>query len=446
MAQDVREKYHYLVTHIVAGPKSISYFIPLILLPTALCTPPSLLSRWQLASFFLPLILAFELHAWSCMNGLDVISVNLTQWAFILLVCHDPRSTFKRIRPSPSPLTQHDRKENSERQDRVDYFAEPYPTKLPHRIPWVLTLLFSLRLVNWTIGDASHDRKQPIKAMSRAKFCRYASLLAVQSFIILDLTSTWAKYDPYFHTTGMGMDEPWQDPLGKSPKYFSLIQALPPRIPRTAVLAGQAYACISQGGSLPVIPIVGLSAIGLWPDEWSPHTWPIFFGRFSALSEKGLRGLWGTWWHQTNRYLSIPGRTLSQKLGISTESSVCYMLQVLSAFFLSGLMHTGMVPPQPLGTPMTAMEMRFYLATFFWMQILGIGFEVVFSRVVGRSNVSLTTSSFGRWCTFLWVTLWLSSTFPLLAIPFRELGYWRYPPIPVSIIGWISGGDWWVWA
>ncbi|KAI4174779.1 MAG: hypothetical protein LQ348_006322 [Seirophora lacunosa] len=380
------------------------------------------------------------------MNGLDVISVNLTQWAFILLLCHDPRSTFRRLRPSRSPLDQHDRKENSERQNQVDYFVEPYPTKLPHRIPWVLTLLFSLRLVNWTIGDASHDRKQPIKAMSRTKFCRYASLLAVQSFIILDLTSTWAKYDPYFHTTGMGMDQPWQDPLGKSPKYFSLIQALPPRIPRTAVLAGQAYACISQGGSLPVIPIVGLSAIGLWPDEWSPHTWPIFFGRFSALSEKGLRGLWGTWWHQTNRYLSIPGRTLSQKLGISTESSVCYMLQVLSAFFLSGLMHTGMVPPQPLGTPMTAMEMRFYLATFFWMQILGIGFEVVFSRIVGRSNVSLTTSSFGRWCTFLWVTLWLSSTLPLLAIPFRELGYWRYPPIPVSIIGWISGGDWWVWA
>ncbi|KAL8969615.1 MAG: hypothetical protein Q9197_004245 [Variospora fuerteventurae] len=377
------------------------------------------------------------------MEGLDVISINLIQWSFILLVCHDPRSTFRRLRPS----RRNDGKEEIERHNQMNYLTEAYPSNLTDRIPWVLTLLVSLRLANWTIGDISHDRKQPVKAMSRTKFCRYASFLAVQSFVILDITSTWAKHDPYFHTTGMGLDEPWQDTPTKSPSLLSLIQAVPPRVPRTAVLAGQAYACISQGGSLPVIPIVALSGIGLWPDEWSPHTWPIFFGRFSAVSGKGLRGLWGTWWHQTNRYLSIPGRSLSQALGIPTESSPGYMLQVMSAFLLSGVMHMGLIPPQPLATAMTAMEMRSFVASFFWLQILGIGIELGVLKFVGRYHVGLTSpSSFGRWYTLLWVMIWFSFTLPLLAIPFRELGYWRYPPIPVSIIGWVCGGDWWVWA
>ncbi|KAI4268408.1 MAG: hypothetical protein L6R35_006768, partial [Caloplaca aegaea] len=194
----------------------------------------------------------------------------------------------------------------------------------------------------------------------------------------------------------MALDDPWQDSPRISPTLFSLIQAMTPRVPRTAVLAGQAYACISQGGSLPVIPIVALSGIGLWPDEWSPHTWPIFFGRFSAVSEKGLRGFWGTWWHQTNRYLSIPGRSLSQALGIPTESSLGYMLQVISAFVLSGVMHMGLIPPQPLSTAMTAMEMRSFVASFFWLQILGIGIELGVLKFVGRYHdyTHFTTLSF----------------------------------------------------
>ncbi|KAL9594287.1 MAG: hypothetical protein Q9219_007114 [cf. Caloplaca sp. 3 TL-2023] len=48
----------------------------------------------------------------------------------------------------------------------------------------------------------------------------------------------------------------------------------------------------------------------------------------------------------------------------------------MSAFLLSGIMHMGLIPPRPRGTITTAMQMRFYIAGFFWLQILGIGIEV----------------------------------------------------------------------
>lgn len=436
MVRSIGEDYLDLVTHVVAGPKSVSYFIPFILLPTALCIPPPLLSKWQLASFFLPLIVAFQLHAWSRMEGLDVISVNLIQWSFVLLVCYDPRLTFNRLRSPPR---------SRGKESQTERFEEPYPVRLRDRIPWVLTLLVSLRLSNWKVGELSHDRKQPVKPMTRAKFCRYAILLAVQSFLILDLTSTWVRHDPYFHTPGMGMDDAWQSPMVEKSTYLSIFSNLPPRIPRTAVLAGQAYACITQGGSLPVIPVIGLNAIGLWPDEWSPHTWPIFFGSFSAVPETGLRGLWGTWWHQTNRYLSIPGRSLAQAIGISTRSTLGYILQVVSAFSLSGIMHMGLIPPRPRGTAMTAMAMRFSVASFFWAQILGIGIELgattLIQKTFGRSSLPTTR----KLCTLLWVILWFSYALPLLADPARELGYWTRSVLPVSIINRLSGGGWWVW-
>lgn len=438
--------YHDLVTHIVAGPISLSYFIPFVLLPTALCIPPSILSRGQVTSLFLPVIIAFQLHAWYAMGGLDVISVNLTVWSFVLLVCYDPRSTFSRLLLYRQYSVAPEKARTPLNRSRLFYVQERYPASLSDRIPWVLTLLVSLRLSNWKIGEPSHDRRQPVRPITRMEFCVYASFLALQSFLILDVTSTWARHDPYFHTSGMSIDDPWQLSTTDNSKYSSLVRRLPPRVSRTLVLAGQAYACITQGGSLPVIPIVGLNAIGLWPDEWSPHTWPIFFGPFSAVGRRGLRGLWGTWWHQTNRYLSTPGRSLAQASGIPTGSTLGYMMQVVSAFSLSGVMHTGLIPPRPRATAMTAMEMRFLVASFFWIQTLGIAIELCILKATRRIHVQISSSALGRCCTLVWVMLWLSYTLPLLAIPFKELGYWRYPLVPISMINWLSGRGWWVWS
>lgn len=121
------------------------------------------------------------------------------------------------------------------------------------------------------------------------------------------------------------------------------------------------------------------------------------------------------------------------------------MMQVLSAFALSGVMHMGLMPPEPRGTGMGPMEMRMKVAGFFWVQVLGIGVEVFVEGVLGMKVSRWGKGGLGKVGRMLWVVVWLSYTLPLLAIPFRELGYWRYPPLPVSAVAWVSGRGWWVW-
>ncbi|KAL8912480.1 MAG: hypothetical protein Q9171_002493 [Xanthocarpia ochracea] len=369
----------------------------------------------------------------------------MIQWSFVLLVCYDPRTIFSRLRQHQTP----DAAKNEDNQNiegELAYRQEPYPTALSQRISWVLTLLISLRLANWKTGEASHDRKQPIKPLTRTAFCRHAVYLAFQSFIILDITSILVKEDPYFHIPSASIHSTWPPPSTELPQCLvSVLSVLPPQLMRTAIPAIQAYALITQGGSLPTIHIVMLSGLGLWPDEWSPHTWPIFFGPFSAVSQTGLRGLWGTWWHQTNRYLSTPGRALAKALSIETRSTVGYMLQIVSAFSLSGIMHMGLIPPEPRGTAMTAMEMRLYVGSFFWMQALGIGVELGVVRIFRRILPGWSVSPLRKAGTLMWVMLWFSCTVPLLVVPFRELGYWKYPPLPISVIGWLLGRECWTW-
>ncbi|KAL8686465.1 MAG: hypothetical protein Q9218_007089 [Villophora microphyllina] len=367
MSHPLLQSYNHLVTHLVPGPKSLSYFIPFLLLPTALCIPPAILSKRQTASLFLPLIYASLIHAWICMSGVDVISVNVAQWSFVLLVCYDPRSTFRRIRlkqQASKTSTTSSTKANGVEFD-VEYWEEPYPAKLWKRIPWVLTLLISLRLSNWKTAVPSHDRTQPLRPIARPAFVRHAIFLALQSFLILDATAFLTRKDPYFHLRSTSINSPWPLPsFYPSSSLLSLLAILPPRLIRSAIISAQAYALITQGGSLPCIPIVLLNSLGFWPDEWSPHTWPPFFGPFSAVYRGGLRGLWGRWWHQTNRYLSVPGRWFAERLGLRKGGMGMYALMVVSGFLGSGVMHMGLVPPRPLGTGMAAMEMRLWVGGF----------------------------------------------------------------------------------
>ncbi|KAI4253669.1 MAG: hypothetical protein LQ352_003557 [Teloschistes flavicans] len=456
MSHPFLQSYTHLTTHLVPGPQSLSYFLPLLLLPLALCIPPTLLSKRATASLFLPLIGACLLDAWRRMGGVDVISVNVAQWSFVLLLCYDdPRSTFRRLRLRQKYSTCRSTDGSGGKEaGEVGYWEEACPSSLSKRIPWVLTLLISLRLSNWKIGVPSHDRTQPLQPMTRIAFTRYAVILVVQSFLVLDAAAFLTRQDPYFHTPSTTpIDSPWPLPsLHPSNTLTTSLALLPPRLIRAGILSAQAYALIMQGGSLPCIPVVLLSGLGYWPDEWSPHTWPPFFGPFAAVYRGGLRGLWGGWWHQTNRYLSVPGRWLAEKLegtavgrrtGCRKGGMGTYALMVLSGFGGSGVMHMGLIPPEPLDTGMGAGEMRLWIGGFFWVQILGIGFETVVEKLVPRRwwNGALADA-----CRFLWVGGWLMFTVPMLAMPFRELGYWKYGPLPVSLIGYLGGRGWWAWG
>ena len=433
--------YDHLTRHIVPGPRSISYFIPFILLPVALLIPPSVMSHRQLYLVFLPIIYACLIHAWLQIGGLEVISLTLTLWSFVLLVLRDPRKTHRRIRLKGQSGTGKDSEKG-----RDAYVEEGYPESLAKRIPWVLTLLVSIRLAGWKIGDPSHDKTQPAPRLTRVAFLKHAFLIIAQGFTILDLTSCYVLTDPYFVTSGMRVDEPFPPSSQDLPTLLNALHILPPRLLRSAAIAGQVYAMVTSMFYLPTIPVVGVNAIGVLPDEWSPHTWPVFFGSFWAIGERGLRGLWGSWWHHFNRHItSTPGRELAHVMGIPTTSTLGYSLLTVSAFLLSGVIHMGMIPPEPASGRMTVNMMRLYLAAFFWAQLPAFQIELVVSKLVAAFVPSVPRFPTTRIFVLLWVAAWLSLTLPLLTIPFREIGYWRYFPLPVSLFRGFAGKGCMTW-
>ena len=464
--------YNHLTSHIVPGPNNISYFVPLLLLPIALCISPDVLSHKQLCVVFLPLIYACQLRSWQLMQGVDVISLMIAIWSFDLLVGYDPRTSFERIRlssdrgkgsqsdgtagtqngrlaktqnPSHSPFTSQGHKPQSEwsqmhrklKDQHAGYRQERYPARHAPRLVWVLTLLPSLRLTHWRINMSSHDALQPCQTISRLAVLRTALSAIVVGYLLLDFTAVYVCTDAYFHDPGVSVD----DPLS-----MSFLQILPPRLVRTSMLATQLYALIPCMLFLPIPAAIALSSLSILPNEWSPHTWGPFFGNFSSIADHGLRGLWGRWWHQLNRYpFSTPGRWLADCLGLPRKSAIRYTFLVISAFGFSGVIHLGLIPPKPLRTTVTPNEMRLHVAGFFWAQIPGIFIESATARLFERYFRNVRDWKVCKVVVLTWVAFWMSMTMPLLTPPFRELGYWQVWPVPVSLIRGMTVGTWWMW-
>lgn len=455
--------YTDIINHVVPGPNSVSYFVPFFLLIAAFCIDPFILSHGQLCLLFLPAIYAFQIHSWSLMHGVDVISVSLSLWTFVLLVCHDPRKNFRRIHlkrgdpPTKEPdeirlrdLTDPTQQVNHSQRTKheTSYREEPYPLSFPARLRWVLTLLPSLRLPSWLISLPSHDRTQPPVGTTRAAFFRTALRSILEGYLILDLTSLYTPYDPYFHHSGVAVDAPYPQPSTTTPSIIITLWTarIPPRLLRTTILAAQIYALIPRlfphAGMVPL----ALDYFNVISDAWSPHTWPPFFGSFRYVLSRGMRGLWGQWWHQTNRRLtSDPGVWLADQFGLKPGGSARYALLVISGFGFSGVMHMGLVPPFPLHTSFSAMTMRLYVAGFFWAQIPGVFLELLVARCVENLVPGMSRGRLAQVLTLAWVAAWLSITLPLLLIPLRELGYWTYHPMPVSVLRGLGGTGWLTW-
>ena len=430
--------YNHLTAHIVPGPRSVSYFVPVILLISAMLIPPNILTHRQLAVLFLPLIYLFQLHAWLKIGGIDVISVDLVLWSFTLLACQDPRNTFKRIRVrAKSQFIPEKEGSNSSRM-----WEQPYPSNVFSRIPWVCNLLLSFRFSNWNIGNPSHDRRHPPKRMNRRAFMKNASFKILSSYMLLDMACSYVQTDPYFFQQ-IAIGEPFQPRQSTNFSAIGVLRLLPPRLVRSSSLAAQLYASVTLMFFLPTVPAVILNTLGILPDEWSPQNWPPLFGSFSAVTVQGLRGLWGSWWHQMNRQFTLsPARSLNQALGIANASSLGYACLVVISFIFSGVQHMGLVPPKPLNTAMSANEIRFYYAAFFWIQIPGFAIDFAAHRLLESLALPRLAK---KVLILIWLVIWLSLCLPLLAISFRELGYWHVYPLPISPLQGLMGKRWLMW-
>lgn len=444
LSMSISSQYEFLTTHITPGPKSISYFISPILLLTSLLIPPRILTHHQLALVFLPPIYLSLVHAWFQLGGVDTISVDVALWSFALLGYRDPRRMFRRICPV-GVEAQGEQGGNGKAEEREKaeerWCEQAYPDDLASRVSWAWSLFFSYQFTDWKIGDPSHDSTQPPTRMSRLAFFKHASITLLRSYLILDLSCAYGQTDPYF-SHRIPIDTPFPHPPA-SPAFPLPFLYFPPRLIRSAALAAQTYAGVTLMFYPPALPALLLNTLSLLPTPWTPHSWPPFFGPFSAVTTSGLRGLWGRWWHQMHRQLtSTPGRALNNALGISTSSPLGYASLVSTAFFFSGLVHMGLVPPQPLNASMSATAIRLYFAAFFWVQVPGFALDIAVLHILDQLNLPPLLR---KTLVFSWVALWLSVCLPLVGIAFRELGYWKIYPLPISVVQGVLGGRWWMW-
>ena len=463
--------YISLTTHKVPGPRSLSYFIPpLFLLPLALLIPPSVLSQKQLCMIFLPLILACEIDAWRAMGGPDVISVCVVQWSLVLLGCYDVRGTFRRVWIQEgrekevngrgegngedvgvaNGKVRGGGKEGAEGKEEV-VVEQVYPQKLGERMIWVATLMLSMRFTGWKIGDESHDRNQPLprdQRMSRWEYARHVTAFLLLDYLLMDVTTYFQAFDPYFWVSSIRVDDPFA-PLTPENELQRLVVVpilrLPPRLVRSTIIAGQIFAMVSGMMYLPTLPMLGLNAVGLVPNNWSPQYWPRLWGKSSVMSRSGLRGLWGSWWHQINRQItSAPGKKFARLLfgKDAHKTTRGYMVAAIVAFGLSGLLHLAMIPPQPLLTALTANAMRLCLGGFFWMQIAGFAVEIALAKGISSVYPGAKDLPGAGMMVLIWVAGWLCMTLPMITIPFRDLGYQVGCPVPFSLVRGLSREGW----
>ncbi|KXS97491.1 hypothetical protein AC578_9067 [Pseudocercospora eumusae] len=425
--------YLKLVNTIVPGPQSISYFIPQVLLLICLLVPPSIVSHNGLAMLAMPVILGSTVHAWIAMRGVDVISVDTLWWSFFFLVFKDPRRDFKRL------VVNVESKTSEDPSDLSNVTAEPYPSDFWPRLQWVFALFKNRPLTSWKIGVASHDANvsRPYVSRSRVTFIKgILYMLAPAVGIIMPLAIQLKAHDSFFSRAGQSLLMPYESQSDKPPLVVDTIQrALPRAVLRPLVLGMYLYSLLILMFLPRYLLLVLASFFAASPNaKWSPHTWPrSHFGPFSAVLDDGLKGLWGRWWHQQMRNaVSEPGRWLATKLRLKRGGLARYACICISAFTLSGLTHMGLVPPEPRSAEVYGpWQLRLMIATFFWIQPIGILLEVTLVNKV----ITIASRRFGsapfvdRILRLLWLLLFMSCSFTFLLNPFLELGYWNiWPP------------------
>ena len=383
--------------------------------------------------------------------------------AFALLGYYDVRKDFKRVKEGSL-------NDSSESVDKVA--SEGYPADLKKRLSWVLTLLVSLRLGNYLIGDSSHDQKQLKVARHRPTYYRYfleTVFMATCTFATLDIISMYTSNfssNEFFKLRNEMYEQ------GGRFQFSALV-----------VFLGELWAALSLY-TFYLPSLLAFILLSPFPSLYhsssiSPLSLSNHFGPTSSIWNPtesspiwGLRAFWGRFWHQNMRIMTTtPGLALTDMFSVPKRSFLRYVIMLISGFFWSGIIHMGMIPPEPFGTPYTAWQLRIRIAAFFWLQTMGIGVEVFIDHMLTdkpreshtvRANFVPTKEKYGNaaprtqpqprrrlgilgksliivWTlSFIGITAWHT-----IRPVGRELGWWSVSGAPISVVAWLRGDQDW---
>lgn len=191
-------------------------------------------------------------------------------------------------------------------------------------------------------------------------------------------------------------------------------------------------------GPLVMCLLLGPKVIGQRGESWYyPTTW----GSSSNILDKGLNGLWGSWWHQTFRVsFTAPANFLIDNEYISKRSISSKSIQLFFAFGISGMLHyagsiTQLAKTHHLHSPI-----------FFMLQALGILIQTTLCGIL-NPYIKTLPKVIRQMGNCLFVVFWLFSTGWWLADDFARGGVWLWEPIPISPLrglGFGLEGDGWL--
>ena len=429
--------------------------------------------------------------------GIGLMCVWGIVWSGVLLIYNDPKAAFQRVewrdrkkeaavavssmngslnstKPADSSLrnrktygvvggahepTEEDKdlREDTEKSNHVLVW-QSYPDGFRHRLDWVADLCTSFRGPGWnwhiqTLPAA--DYPTPSMLPTPSSSTKSLTRIAVRDFLIwylvVDTIKTAVMADPYFWGI-TAISSP-----GPSAAYLpSIITNIAPltklyRLLLSILAVVSALSFIFTLSPLffaLLLPLLNLHIYTHTP-LLEPLLYPPYWGSFTtSVLDKGLAGWWGKWWHQLFRMgISEPSRFLIEKFSWNLQSQKAKLLQLFTAFAISGTIHAGASyttfnpESRPLSGPFA----------FFFSQAFGILTEQFFFKTMGVSNLMRSwPRPLRRAGTLMYVMAWFYVTGPWLADDFARSGIWLFEPVPVSLLRGLGlgaeGEGWWCWT
>lgn len=335
------------------------------------------------------------------------------------------------------------------------------------RLDWVVDVFCSFRGVGWgfqTSGvpslpeaveselngteckpetsEVMIDSKTGIQRFTdKASLLKYIGTRLVIGYLALDMIKTIMHHDAYFWGY---IDAP---PPLFLPDYIRTSYSLVKTYRLLVSLAG-IYTALSEIfwlGPLFFCGVLGHERIGVRGEPWMNP--PDFFGSLRPVSDEGLAGWWGGFWHQTFRFaFGAPAIRLLEYLQIDKKTNLGRAISLFVAFFLSGCLHacgsyTQLGDTRPLRGPMM----------FFLLQPLGILGQTLIVEQLKTAGIVRRTPKMIRQLGNLALTLaWMYYTAPLLVEDFGRGGIWLYEPVafsPLCMLGYGAKDDngWDLW-
>ncbi|KHJ32034.1 hypothetical protein EV44_g4606 [Erysiphe necator] len=325
-------------------------------------------------------------------------------------------------------------------EKKTEYFWQPYPNKLGERIFWVLDLLFSSRGAgwNWAISTippltpdllskleipASGDSDPSISfaekkcSKTRCKHLLHELCVFISSYLAVDILATIMIYDPYFK---FGPNT-YTLPSYLQNLHPSILQFY--RLLLTSVTISLGMTIFFSQNHIISAHILGPRVLGVRGEHWY---YPRIWGDVSDILDRGLGGLWGSFWHQTYRnFFTAPTKYLLKKCYIKPRSFTAKIAGLFFAFGLSAFLHWA-----PSKTSSTSTR-PFDQALFFLLQGVGIALQDllcnIFSPFTKKLPVFIRQTS-----NVIYTLTWLYLTGSFAADDYARSGVWLMKPLPFS--------------